>query len=108
MSERALRKHARRKIDILVTLKISGKEVECAARELSEGGLFVVIDDPLEVGTKTNLNLKVGSESLKLEGEVVYSVSKEKAQQEFREPGMGIRFVNLKLEVKNKIISLIF
>lgn len=108
MTERALRKHARRKIDVLVRLKILDKEIECPARELSEGGLFVIMDNPLEIGTKTNLILKVGSDSLKLEGEVVFSITKKKADAQSREPGIGIRFINLGSDLKNKINSLIF
>ena len=108
MSERPLRKHARRKIEVLVSLNISGKEEECSTRELGEGGLFIITDDPLDVGSKTALNLKIGKESIRVDGEVIYTLSKEKAKEEGREPGMGIRFVNLAPALKNKLTSLIF
>lgn len=108
MTERALRKHARRKIEVSASLKIAGKDVVCKTRELSEGGLFVVVDTPLDVGSKTAMNLKIGNDSVKVDGEVIYTLSKEKALEESREPGMGIRFINLAPAVKNKLTSLIF
>ena len=106
--ERSLRKHARRKIEVLVSFELNGIENEYVSRELSEGGVFVVTDEPLSIGTQAELNIKIGKESIKVEGEVVYSVDKKQAASEFREPGMGIKFLRLSLEIKKKIISVIF
>jgi type IV pilus assembly protein PilZ len=63
------------------------------AKNISKGGTFIRTSKPLDVGTEFVFVLSIPgqSEHLQLKGEVMWTVSEEKASAE-RPAGMGIRF----------------
>src|SRR6266478_868010 len=64
-------------------------------RNISKGSTFIKTSRPLEVGSRCQFSLSLPAlpVPLVLEGEVVWILSAEAAQQSGAEPGMGIRFV---------------
>jgi type IV pilus assembly protein PilZ len=74
---------------------------------ISEMGIFVRTTDPLRVGTKLRLAFAPpGAESFKLEGSVAW-VNPLRANGDNPNPGMGIRFVNLKPEQRERLVEVI-
>jgi type IV pilus assembly protein PilZ len=64
-------------------------------RNISKGGTFIKTSRPLEVGSRCQFSLSLPAlpVPLLLEGEVIWILTPEDAQQSGAEPGMGIRFV---------------
>ena len=64
-------------------------------RNISKGSTFIKTSRPLEVGSRCQFSLSLPAlpVPLVLEGEVVWILSAEAAQQSGAKPGMGIRFV---------------
>jgi type IV pilus assembly protein PilZ len=92
-------------------------KVDCEARghflfenatNISEHGIFIETTDPMNPGTMINLQFTVPDARSKIEvlGEVAW-VNPNKNNEESPNPGMGIRFVNLKEIDKDTILSLI-
>jgi len=74
---------------------------------ISEMGIFVRTTDPLRVGTKLRLCFAPpGAESFKLEGAVAW-VNLLRANGDNPNPGMGIRFVNLQPDERERIVDVI-
>lgn len=64
-------------------------------RNISKGGTFIKTSRPLEVGSRCQFSLSLPAlpVPLLLDGEVIWILTAEEAQQSGAEPGMGIRFV---------------
>ena len=64
-------------------------------RNISKGGTFIKTSHPLEVGSRCQFSLSLPAlpVPLVLDGEVIWILAAEEAQQSGAEPGMGIRFV---------------
>ncbi|TMB09160.1 MAG: TIGR02266 family protein [Deltaproteobacteria bacterium] len=64
-------------------------------RNISKGGTFIKTSRPLEVGSRCQFSLSLPAlpVPLVLDGEVIWILAAEEAQQSGAEPGMGIRFV---------------
>lgn len=74
---------------------------------ISEMGIFVKTNDPLRIGTKLRLTFAPpGGESFELEGSVAW-VNRVKPDGENINPGMGIRFVNLQPDERERIVEVI-
>jgi type IV pilus assembly protein PilZ len=75
---------------------------------ISEMGIFVATDQPLEVGTLLTLRFcpPGAAESFVLEG-VVQWVNPIRVLAENPNPGMGIRFVTLTAEERERIVDVI-
>ena len=74
---------------------------------ISEMGIFLASDDPKPVGTLLKLNFKpieVG-ESFEVEGEVVWVNPVREKKDESLNPGMGVKFVNIDDDRREKIID---
>ena len=74
---------------------------------ISEMGIFIRSEDPAPLGT--SLRLRFGAEDeppLSLEGEVVW-VNPIRTDGDNVNPGMGIRFRNLSLEMRERVVSLV-
>ena len=72
---------------------------------ISEMGIFIRSDDPAPIGTP--LKLRFGHDEgppLSLEGEVVW-VNPIRTDGDNVNPGMGIRFRNLSLEARERVVS---
>jgi type IV pilus assembly protein PilZ len=79
------------------------------ATNISEHGIFIETRAPMAPGTKINLQFKLPDAAGKIEvlGEVIWTNPVRPGHVENPNPGMGIRFVNLKEIDKETILSLI-
>lgn len=74
---------------------------------ISEMGIFVRTSEPLKIGTKLRLTFAPpGGEGFELEGCVAW-VNRVKPDGENINPGMGIRFVNLQLDERERLVEVI-
>jgi type IV pilus assembly protein PilZ len=74
---------------------------------ISEMGIFVLTTEPLPVGTRLMLSFSPpGHESFKLAGQVAW-VNKLRPNGDNPNPGMGIRFINLTLEDRERLVDVI-
>ena len=75
-------------------------------RNVSELGIFVMTREPLEVGTQLMLRFSPpgGDDSFDLEGTVQW-VNPVRVLSENRNPGMGISFVNITPDDRERLVS---
>lgn len=74
---------------------------------ISEMGIFVRTVEPLRPGTCLRLNFAPpGAESFQLEGTVAW-VNPVRPEGDNPNPGMGIKFINLKLEQRERLVEVI-
>jgi type IV pilus assembly protein PilZ len=74
---------------------------------ISAMGIFVKTTDPLAVGTSLVLSFEPpGYEPFKLQGEVAW-VNKLRADGDNPNPGMGVRFMNLLPEDRERLVEVI-
>lgn len=74
---------------------------------ISEMGIFVRTSEPLKIGTKLRLTFAPpGGDGFELEGCVAW-VNRVKPEGENINPGMGIRFVNLQLDQRERLVEVI-
>jgi uncharacterized protein (TIGR02266 family) len=74
---------------------------------ISAMGIFVKTMDPLAIGTRLVLSFEPpGHESFKLEGSVAW-VNALRPNGDNPNPGMGIRFVNLQLSDRERLVEVI-
>jgi type IV pilus assembly protein PilZ len=70
-------------------------------------GIFVKTTDPLALGTTLVLSFEPpGYEPFKLEGEVAW-INAVRADGDNPNPGMGVRFVNLLPEERERLVEVI-
>jgi uncharacterized protein (TIGR02266 family) len=74
------------------------------ARDVSEGGLFLVTDRPLAPGTPLHLELEAAGRQVEVEGVVVWLRESEGATGP---PGMGVRFDNLDESERRAVAELV-
>ncbi len=79
------------------------------ATNISEHGIFIETKKPMDPGTRINLQFQVPDTSEKLEvmGEVIWTNPMRPEAGENHNPGMGIRFVNLRDIDRETILSLV-
>jgi uncharacterized protein (TIGR02266 family) len=92
-------------------------EVDCESEDnylfayitdISATGIFVRTTTPEEPGTHLNLRLSSEyAELLELEGEVIWVNPYRPGTPDNLHPGMGIRFVNLDNELRDRLFELI-
>ena len=74
---------------------------------ISEMGIFLRSEDPLPVGTVLRLRFAPeGQEPLEVAGEVVW-INPIRPGGENLNPGMGVRFMNLTAEVRERVVDLV-
>lgn len=74
---------------------------------ISEMGIFVRTTDPLKLNTKLRLTFAPpGAEGFQLEGSVAW-VNNVRENGDNPNPGMGIRFVNLQPEERERLVEVI-
>jgi type IV pilus assembly protein PilZ len=74
---------------------------------ISAMGIFVKTMDPLAIGTRLVLSFEPpGHESFKLEGSVAW-VNPLRPNGDNPNPGMGIRFVNLQLSDRERLVEVV-
>jgi type IV pilus assembly protein PilZ len=82
-------------------------------RNVSELGIFVLTREPLEVGTRLMLRFSppgadpaLDLEGFNLEGRVQW-VNPVRALSDNRNPGMGILFVNITADERERLVSMV-
>jgi type IV pilus assembly protein PilZ len=74
---------------------------------ISEMGIFVRTEDPLTLGTRLILTFAPpGHEAFKLEGQVAW-INRVRAEGDNPNPGMGLRFVALTLDDRERLVEVI-
>jgi type IV pilus assembly protein PilZ len=74
---------------------------------ISEMGIFVRTVDPVPIGTKLLLSFAPpGHEPFKLEGQVAW-INRLREDGDNPNPGMGVRFVALRLEDRERLVEVI-
>jgi type IV pilus assembly protein PilZ len=74
---------------------------------ISAMGIFVKTVDPLPVGTRLVLSFAPpGYEPFKLEGEVAW-INPVRADGDNPNPGMGLRFVNLRPDDRERLVEIV-
>jgi len=85
--------------NLIVTVQTSGKSFAYSefTYDVSEGGLFVTTESPLEHGTAVDLefSLPEGQSPVTAKGEVVHVISPAKARNSSHQAGMGIKFLEI-------------
>ena len=76
---------------------------------ISEMGIFLASDDPKPVGTQLKLSFKPieAGKAFDVEGEVVWVNPVRERRDESLNPGMGVKFINIDDDRREKIIQLI-
>jgi uncharacterized protein (TIGR02266 family) len=92
-------------------------EVDCASEDnylfayitdISATGIFVRTTTPEQLGTHLNLRLSADEdERIEAEGEVIWVNPYRPGTPDNLHPGMGIRFVNLDNEMRDRLFELI-
>jgi uncharacterized protein (TIGR02266 family) len=92
-------------------------EVDCASEDnylfayitdISATGIFVRTTTPEQPGTRLQLQLSAeDAESVEVEGEVIWVNPYRPGTPDNLHPGMGIRFVKLDSEVRDRLFELI-
>jgi type IV pilus assembly protein PilZ len=74
---------------------------------ISEMGIFVRTTDPLVKGSRVRLTFSPpGAEGFKLEGTVAW-INPVRDDGDNPNPGMGIKFINLQLEERERLVEVI-
>jgi type IV pilus assembly protein PilZ len=103
------RQHKRYDVKLHVDVAAGGDTFLFAyVSNISEMGIFLASDDPEPVGTELKLRfnpIELG-EPFEVAGEVVW-INPVREGDEPQSPGMGVRFVNLDEEQREKIVQLV-
>lgn len=76
-------------------------------QNISEMGIFIRSDEPLPVGTEIDLRFKPDDEDpVELRGQVVW-VNPVRLGGDNINPGMGVRFLDLTSEARERVVSLV-
>jgi len=96
-------------VKLKVDYRATGNFLFENATNISEQGIFVETDAPLDTGTMIDLQFQLPDSQKKIEvlGEVTWTNPRRPNPEENHNPGMGIRFVNLSELDKETILSLI-
>jgi type IV pilus assembly protein PilZ len=74
---------------------------------ISEMGIFIRSENPLEVGSKLKLRFQIENQDpLIIEGEVIWVNPYNEAGENLN-PGMGVRFQGLTAELREQVVELV-
>ena len=96
-------------IDLQVDYEYEGNFLFENATNISEHGIFIETTSPQQPGTSVKLQFKLPASEKKIEvlGEVIWVNPHRAGASKDYNPGMGIKFVNLKEVDRDKILSLV-
>jgi type IV pilus assembly protein PilZ len=101
------RSHDRFEVEWAVDCVADDTFLFAAITNISAMGIFVKTTDPLPRGTGMVLSFSPpGYEPFKLEGEVAW-INPVRSDGDNPNPGMGIRFVNLRPEERERLVEVI-
>ena len=109
MSKDEQRRVRRVPVKLKVDWQAEGNFLFENATNISEHGIFIETDKPMEPGTVIDLQFNLPDDPNKIEvrGEVAWTNPLRPVSEDNHNPGMGIRFVNLKEIDKEIILSVI-
>ncbi|HEV3190405.1 MAG TPA: TIGR02266 family protein [Polyangiaceae bacterium] len=101
------RSHDRFEVEWAVDCVADDTFLYAAISNISAMGIFVRTTDPASVGTRLMLAFEPpGYESFKLEGQVAW-INAVRPDGDNPNPGMGVRFVNLRPEDRERLVEVI-
>jgi uncharacterized protein (TIGR02266 family) len=79
------------------------------ATNISEHGIFIETDEPHQPGTAINLQFEIPEikKKINVKGEVIWINPARPGADKNYNPGMGIKFLNLKENDRDKILNLV-
>ncbi len=103
------RRHKRYDVKLHTDVMTDGAFLFAYVSNISEMGIFLASEDPKPVGTLLKLNFKPieAGEPFDVEGRVVWVNPVREKKDENLNPGMGVKFVNIDDDRREKIIKLI-
>jgi type IV pilus assembly protein PilZ len=102
------RQYERVLVDWSVDYKANDTFLFAYISDISEMGIFVRTEDPEPPGTRLNLRFTPPkSEPLELEGQVTWINPPRPGDDAKRQPGMGIRFVDITAQQREQILRLV-
>ena len=106
-SERERRLHDRFDVEWAVDCVADDTFLYASITNISAMGIFVKTTDPLALGTRLLMVFEPpGYESFKLEGEVAW-INPLRPNGDNPNPGMGLRFINLRPEDRERLVEVI-
>jgi len=103
------RQHERVVVDIEVDYRADDTFLFAYITDISAMGIFVQTNNPEEVGTRLNLCFRMPDDGrlMEVEGEVTWINPQRPDDPSGRNPGMGIRFVNLEDEDRVDLMRMV-
>lgn len=105
------RVHERVLVDIEVDYKADDTFLFAYITDISAMGIFVQTNNPEPIGTRLNLCFRtpqeLGAQMIEIEGEVIWINPHRPKDAQGRNPGMGIRFVDLTSQQREEILRLV-
>jgi len=107
----ARRVHARVTVDLEVDYKSADNFLFAYITDISAMGIFVQTNNPEPEGTRLNLCFRtppeLGGKPMELEGEVIWVNHHRPNDSSGRNPGMGIRFVDLTPQQRDEVMRMV-
>ncbi len=101
------RSHDRFEVEWAVDCVADDTFLYASIANISAMGIFVKTTDPAAVGTRLVLSFEPpGYESFKLEGHVAW-INAVRADGDNPNPGMGVRFVNLQPDERERLVEVV-
>jgi type IV pilus assembly protein PilZ len=95
-------------VDLEVDYALEDNYLFAYITDISETGIFVRTTTPEDPGTHLNLRFRDGSsDQIEVEGEVIWVNPYRPGSADNLHPGMGIRFVALDDELKDRLLELV-
>ena len=94
-------------VDLEVDYALEDNYLFAYITDISETGIFVKTTAPEQPGTHLNLRFTVGDEPIEIEGEVIWVNPFRPGAPDSINPGMGIRFVALDDELRDRLLELV-
>jgi uncharacterized protein (TIGR02266 family) len=96
-------------VDLEVDYALEDNYLFAYITDISETGIFVRTTTPEQPGTRLNLRFQPDNATLpiEVEGEVIWVNPYRPGKPDSLHPGMGIRFVELEDDVKERLLALV-
>ena len=98
-------------VDLEVDYALEDNYLFAYITDISETGIFVRTTTPEQPGTRLNLRFRPGddddSSQIEIEGEVIWINPYRPGAADNLHPGMGVRFVELDDDIKDRLLALV-
>ena len=91
---RQRRRHERYECTLEIRYGVETTDCRDAADTISEGGLHILTNEPLDVGTRVAIVVEFEEHEVKLTGEVVWAIKVPEALRESLVYGMGVELID--------------